>query len=78
MLHEPKGHAPMVWQAYRIYLGDDDKASRYIDVRYFIPDANSLHIIITRRSSAGGDMTQLKGVWVGEMKVVLYFTYSKC
>ncbi|EXJ95817.1 hypothetical protein A1O1_00941 [Capronia coronata CBS 617.96] len=41
----------------------------YIDIKHFIPDAPSLHVIITSRSSTAKDMTPLAGVAVGEMEV---------
>jgi hypothetical protein len=39
-----------------------------IDIKYFIPDVASLHVIITSRSSTAKDMTQLDWVPVGEME----------
>lgn len=60
---------------------EDEKASGYIDIRHFIPDVASLHVIITSRSSAVAEMTQLDGVQVGEMEEAqateLFYSYSR-
>jgi tetratricopeptide (TPR) repeat protein len=60
---------------------EDEKASGYIDIRHFIPDVASLHVVITSRSSAVGEMTQLESVQVGEMDEVqateLFYRYSQ-
>jgi hypothetical protein len=40
-------------------IDDADKAS-YIDLKYFIPDAPSVDVIITTRSSRAQEMTSLK------------------
>jgi tetratricopeptide (TPR) repeat protein len=60
---------------------ENDKASGYIDIRHFIPDVASLHVIITSRSGAAGEMTQLEGVRVGDMEEAqaaeLFLRYSR-
>jgi tetratricopeptide (TPR) repeat protein len=60
---------------------EDSTTSGYIDIRHYIPDVGSLHVIVTSRSSAAGDMTQLEGVRVGEMKEAqaaeLFYRYSQ-
>jgi tetratricopeptide (TPR) repeat protein len=47
---------------------EDKEASEYIDIKHFIPDVASLHVVVTSRSSTAKDMTRLEGVQVGEMK----------
>jgi hypothetical protein len=47
---------------------EDKKASEYINIKHFIPDIASLHVIVTSRSSTAKDMTRLEGVQVGEME----------
>jgi NB-ARC domain len=47
---------------------ENKKASDYIDIKHFIPNAPSLHVIVTTRSSTAKDMTRLDGVHVGEME----------
>ncbi|PVH90155.1 hypothetical protein DM02DRAFT_79756, partial [Periconia macrospinosa] len=47
---------------------DDSKAHDFVDIKHFIPDVASLHVIVTSRSSTAADMTRLEGVQVGEME----------
>lgn len=47
---------------------DDSEASNFINISHFIPNVASLHVIITSRSSTAADMTEVKGVQVGEME----------
>jgi hypothetical protein len=47
---------------------ENDEASEYIDIKHFIPDVASLHVIVTSRSSTAKDMTRLEGVQVGEIE----------
>ena len=60
---------------------ENEEIAEYIDIRHFIPDAASLHVIITSRSSTAKDMTRLDGVPVGEMEEVqateLFYGYSQ-
>ncbi len=60
---------------------ENEEASEYIDIKHFIPDVISLHIIITSRSSTVKDMMQLEGVQVGEMEEAqaaeLFYSYSR-
>lgn len=60
---------------------DNSQSSGYIDMKHFIPNAPSLHVIITSRSSTAKDMTQLDGVHVGEMDEAqaaeLFYRYSR-
>jgi tetratricopeptide (TPR) repeat protein len=46
---------------------DDEEDKSYIDLRYFLPDAPSVTVIITTRSAIATEMTQLKEVNVAEM-----------
>lgn len=59
---------------------ENKQSSEYIDIKRFIPDVTSLHVIITSRSSTAKDMTPLNGVQVGEMEetqaVELFYRYS--
>lgn len=60
---------------------ENGKASEYIDIKHFIPDVASLHVIVTSRSSTAKDMTRLEGVQVGEMEEAqaaeLFYRYSQ-
>jgi tetratricopeptide (TPR) repeat protein len=60
---------------------DDSEARGYIDIRHFIPDVASLHVIVTTRSSMAADMTRLDAVCVGEMDeaqaVELFYRHSR-
>jgi tetratricopeptide (TPR) repeat protein len=60
---------------------ENKEISDYIDIKHFIPDVSSLHVIITSRSSTAKDMTQLEGVLVGEMEEAqaaeLFYRYSR-
>jgi hypothetical protein len=60
---------------------ENKEASEYIDIKHFIPDVASLHIIITSRSSTAKGMTRLEGVPVGEMEEAqaakLFYRYSQ-
>jgi hypothetical protein len=47
---------------------ENEEASEYIDIKRFIPDVASLHVIVTSRSSTAKDMTPLEGVQVGDME----------
>lgn len=47
---------------------EDKEASEYINIKHFIPDVASLHVVVTSRSSTAKDMTRLEGVQVGEME----------
>ncbi|KAI4194979.1 MAG: hypothetical protein LQ350_007465 [Teloschistes chrysophthalmus] len=47
---------------------DDDQDRSYIDLRYFMPDAPGVHIIITSRSSTVQDMTLLEAIEVADME----------
>ena len=38
---------------------ENERSSEYIDIKYFIPNIPSLHVIITSRSSTTKDMTRL-------------------
>ena len=56
-------------------------SSEYIDIKHFIPDVASLHVVVTSRSSTAKNMTLLEGVQVGEMEetqaVKLFCRYSR-
>ena len=60
---------------------ENEEASEYIDIKRFFPDAASLHIIVTSRSSTAKDMTRLEGVQVGDMEEAqaaeLFYRYSQ-
>ena len=60
---------------------DDSEAGNFIDIRHFIPDVASLHVIVTSRSSTAAGMTQLEEVQVGEMEEAqaaeLFHRYSQ-
>lgn len=65
---------------------ENDEASEYINIKRFIPNAASLHIIVTSRSSTAKDMTRLdmtrlEGVRVGDMEEAqaaeLFYRYSR-
>ncbi|KAI9773490.1 MAG: Kinesin light chain 3, partial [Geoglossum umbratile] len=60
---------------------ENEEASEYIDIKYFIPNIISLHVIVTSRSSTAKDMTRLDGVHVGEMEEAqaaeLFYRYSR-
>jgi tetratricopeptide (TPR) repeat protein len=47
---------------------DDEEDKSYIDLRYFLPDAPSVTVIITTRSAIATEMTQLEEVNVAEME----------
>jgi hypothetical protein len=47
---------------------EDKKTSEYINIKHFIPDVVSLHVIVISRSSTVKDMTQLEGVQVSEIE----------
>ena len=47
---------------------DDEEDKSYIDLRYFLPDAPSVNVIITTRSAIATEMTQLEEVNVAEME----------
>jgi hypothetical protein len=59
---------------------DNPKAKEYIDIKHFIPNVASLHVIVTTRSKTVKDMTRLDGVQVGEIEVgqatELFYRYS--
>ncbi|KAL9090851.1 MAG: hypothetical protein Q9165_005059 [Trypethelium subeluteriae] len=46
---------------------DDEKSKRYIDIKHFIPDIVSSHVVITTRIEAAKEMTRSGGVQVGDM-----------
>jgi hypothetical protein len=54
--------------------------SKYINIKHYILDAASLHVVITSQSSTAKDMTWLAKVQVGEMEedqaVNLFVQYS--
>ena len=60
---------------------ENEEASEYINIKHFIPDVASLHVIVTCRSSTAKDMTRLEGVQVREMEeaqaVELFYRYSQ-
>jgi tetratricopeptide (TPR) repeat protein len=60
---------------------ENEDSIDYIDIKHFIPDVASLHVIITSRSTTAKDMTQLDGVLVGEMEeaqaMELFYQYSQ-
>ncbi|KAL8628976.1 hypothetical protein Q9189_005317 [Teloschistes chrysophthalmus] len=47
---------------------DNDQDRSYIDLRYFMPDAPGVHIIITSRSSTVQEMTLLEAIEVADME----------
>jgi tetratricopeptide (TPR) repeat protein len=47
---------------------DDEEDKSYIDLRYFLPDAASVTVIITTRSAITTEMTELEEVNVAEME----------
>lgn len=47
---------------------DDEEDKSYIDLRYFLPDAPSVNVIITTRSAIVTEMTELEEVNVAEME----------
>ncbi|KAF2804628.1 TPR-like protein [Mytilinidion resinicola] len=60
---------------------ENEEVTEYIDIKRFIPDVASLHIIVTSRSSTAKDMTRLEGVQVGDMEEAqaaeLFYKYSR-
>jgi hypothetical protein len=48
---------------------DHEEDDSYIDLSYYIPDASSIDIIITTRSSEAKKMTELQSVEVAELEV---------
>ncbi|KAJ4286494.1 hypothetical protein N0V90_013194 [Kalmusia sp. IMI 367209] len=60
---------------------ENEQSSEYIDIKHYIPDVASLHVIITSRSSTAKDMARLDGIQVGEMEegqaVELFRRYSQ-
>jgi hypothetical protein len=60
---------------------DNPNTKDYIDIKHFIPNIASLHVIITTRSKTAKDMTRLDGVHMGEMEEVeateLFYRYSR-
>ncbi|KAG8525595.1 uncharacterized protein KY384_009239 [Bacidia gigantensis] len=46
---------------------DDSQDKEFIDLHYFLPEARSLHIIITSRSSTVKEITRLDAIYVAEM-----------
>jgi tetratricopeptide (TPR) repeat protein len=60
---------------------ENDQSSEYINIKHFIPNVTSLHVIITSRSSTAKNMTALEGVQVSEMDeaqaVELFYRYSQ-
>jgi hypothetical protein len=60
---------------------ENEEANEYIDIKRFIPDVASLHVIVTSRSSTAKDMTRLEGVQVGDMEEAqaaeLFYRYSR-
>jgi nucleoside phosphorylase/tetratricopeptide (TPR) repeat protein len=60
---------------------ENEEAREYIDIKHFIPDVASLHVIVTSRSGTAKDMTRLEGVRVGEMEEAqaaeLFYRYSQ-
>ncbi len=58
---------------------DDKTDSVYVDLRHYIPDAPSLHVIITTRSFKARKMTKLPSVEVGKMEEVEAMNlFAKC
>jgi tetratricopeptide (TPR) repeat protein len=61
---------------------DDKNDPGYIDLKHYLSDAPSIHIIITTRSSKARKMTRLPSVEVGSMElseaVDLFSTCSEC
>ncbi|RMD42381.1 hypothetical protein DV735_g2730, partial [Chaetothyriales sp. CBS 134920] len=47
---------------------ENKESAGYIDIRHFIPDVASLHVIITSRSSTAKDMMPQEGVEVRELE----------
>ncbi|KAI4167531.1 MAG: hypothetical protein LQ343_007129 [Gyalolechia ehrenbergii] len=49
---------------------DNNQHRSYIDLKYFMPDALGVHVIITSRSSTAKEITQLEAVEVAEMEAL--------
>ena len=47
---------------------DNDLDKTYIDLRYFMPDAPRVHVVITSRSSTAKEITMLDAVEVADME----------
>ena len=47
---------------------DNDRDKTYIDLRYFMPDAPGVHVVITSRSSTAKEITMLDAVEVADME----------
>ena len=47
---------------------DNDRDKTYIDLRYFMPDAPGVHVVITPRSSTAKEITMLDAVEVTDME----------
>ncbi len=60
---------------------DNDRDKSYINLRYFMPDAPRVHIVITSRSSTAKGITTLDAVEVAEMEppeaIELFQRYAK-
>ncbi|CAI6226945.1 unnamed protein product [Periconia digitata] len=60
---------------------EDSKAHNFVNIKHFIPDVASLHVIMTSRSSTAANMTRMDGVQVGEMEgaqaVELFYRYTR-
>ena len=47
---------------------DNDRDKTYIDLRYFMPDAPRVHVIITPRSLTAKEITMLDAVEVADIE----------
>ena len=47
---------------------DNDRDKIYIDLKYFMPDAPEVHVVITSRSSTAKEITMLDAVEVTDME----------
>ena len=60
---------------------DNDQDKSYINLKYFLPDAPGVHVVITSRSSTAKEMTTLDTVEVADMEppeaIELFRRYAK-
>lgn len=60
---------------------ENSESSEYINIKHFIQNAVSLHVIATSRSSKVRDMSRLDGARVGEIEETqaseLFYSYSQ-
>lgn len=49
---------------------DNDRDKTYVDLRYFMPDAPEVHVVIISRSSTAKELIMLDAVEVTDMELL--------